>query len=137
MKIAVWLQIAVASVWLLAYLGVCIAYRLRWDARIRGAMGRRLGVDVRWRWIGDAGTRPDWEWAGDGKGPLGRTLWQMLVIATAQFATAALLGAAPALGLLWLEVSLDFHALVVLASAFLVIPIASVFFFRRGAPVPA
>jgi hypothetical protein len=48
-----------------------------------------------------------------------------------------LLGAAPALGLLWLEVSLDFHALVILATALLVIPIASVFFFRRGRPATA
>jgi hypothetical protein len=130
MKIA--LQAAVAAAGLLGYLALCVAYRGKWDATIRAALGRRLGVDVRWRWVSDSGTRPNWAWHSDAEGPLGRTLWHTTVIRTTEYATAALIGVLPALGLLWLLFQLDFHPLVVLAGAALVIPIASVFFLRRG-----
>ena len=130
MKIA--LQAAVAAAGLVAYLAVCWAYRKKWDAAIRAALSRRLGVDVRWHWVSNSGMRPSWSWHSDAEGPLGRTLRHTIVIGAAQYATAAVLGVLPALALLWLEIEAGFHPLVVVASAFLVIPIASVFFLRRG-----
>lgn len=129
-------QAAVSVIGLLAYLAVCLAYRRKWDAGIRAALSRRLGVEVAWRRVSDSGSLPRWMWYADVDGPLGRTLRNTVAISAAQYATSALLGVLPALGLLWLELELDFHPLVLLASAFLVIPIASVFFLRRG-PVAA
>jgi hypothetical protein len=129
-------QAAVAAVGLVAYLAICLAYRWKWDAALRGALGRRLGTAVEWRRVGDNGTLPRWVWHSDDEGPLGRTLRNTVAIGAAQYATMALLGVLPALGLLWAQLQLDFHPLVLLASAFLVIPIASVFFLRRG-PVVA
>jgi hypothetical protein len=130
MKVAV--QAAVAGVGLVCYLAGCLAYRWKWDAAIRAALGRRLGVPVRWRWVSDTGSRPNWAWHSDAEGPLGRTLWHTTVIRATQYATAALVGILPALGLLGLLFWLDSHPLVVLATAALVIPIASVFFLRSG-----
>ena len=130
MKIA--LQAAVAAVGLLGYLAIGWAYRSKWDAVFRTALGRRLGVPVEWRWVRDSGTLPRWAWHSDADGPLGRTLWHRTAIAVAQYATAAVLGVLPALGLLWLQLQLGLHPLIVAASAFLVIPVAALLFFRPG-----
>jgi hypothetical protein len=130
MKIA--LQAAAAAVGLVAYLAVCWAYRKKWDAAIRASLSRRLGVEVRWHWVSNSGMRPAWSWHSDADGPLGRTVWHTIVIGVTQYATAAVLGVLPALALIWVEIEAGFSALVVVASAFLVIPIASVFFLRRG-----
>src|SRR3954470_8933300 len=102
MKIA--MQAAVAAVGLVAYLAVCVAYRRMWDAAIRAALSRRLGVDVRWHWVASTGARPRWSWHSDADGPLGRTLRHTIVIGVTQYLTAAGLGVLPALALLWLEV---------------------------------
>lgn len=133
MKIA--FQAAVAAAGLIGYLALCLAYRWKWDAAIRAALSRRLGTAVQWRRVGDSGTLPRWMWHSDDEGPLGRTLRNTVAISAAQYVTAAVLGVLPALGLLWAQLALGFHPLVLLASAFLVIPIAAVFFLN--APVAA
>lgn len=131
------LQAVVAVVGLLGYLALCLAYRRRWDAAIRAALSRRIGADVQWRWVSNTGYRPRWQWHVDEDASLGRMAARTAVVSGTQYATMAILGALPAFALLGLELLLNFHALVLLATAFLVIPIASIFFWQRGRPEAA
>jgi hypothetical protein len=127
-------QIAVSLLWLLLYVIMSVRYDRRWDARMRAALGRRLGADVRWARVdasGDAfsddATGAVNAWHADGDGPLGRQLWQEAAARGAYLAVLVVLGALPPLALLGVEFLLGFHALVVLATAFAVIPVFSLF----------
>jgi hypothetical protein len=131
-------QVVVSAAWLLVYVLLSVLFARRWDARMRAALGRRLGTDVRWARVdasGDPfdseGTGPTQAWHADGSGSLGRQLGQELAARGAYLAVLVLLGAAPPLGLLGVQFLLHFHALLVLATALLVIPVFSLFWLGR------
>jgi len=141
MNVPLGIQVGVSLAWLLAYLVLSIRYDRVWDARMRAALSRRLGTDVRWGSIGDTGDPftdsggpPTPAWVADGRGTLAQQLKQTVVLRSAQIAVMVLLGCAPAMGLLGAQILLKFHGLVVGATAFAVIAIFSLYWvgtYRR------
>ena len=127
-------QLAVSLTWLVLYIVLSVRYDRRWDARLRAALGRRIGTDVRWARVDQSGdvfsddsTGGVNAWHTGGDGPLGRQLWQEAAARGAYLAVLVVLGALPPLALLGLEFLLDFHGLIVLGTAFAVIPVFSLF----------
>ncbi len=134
MTVAIGAPLAVSLTWLVLYLALSVRYDRRWDAGMRAALARRIGADVRWARVDRSGdvfsddsTGGVRAWHADGDGPLGRQLWQEAAARGAYLAVLVLLGALPPLALLGLEFLLDFHGLIVLGTAFAVIPIFSLF----------
>lgn len=136
-------QIIIAAVWLVAYTAFSVLYHRRWDARLRAALGRRLGLDVRWARpdepgaaLVDGSTPAGNVWHADTDGPLGRQLVQAATIRTAQIAVMVLGGAVPALALIGLEFLLDFHAVVLLGSLVAIVAVFSLYWvgtYQRAA----
>ncbi|GIH03699.1 hypothetical protein Rhe02_17660 [Rhizocola hellebori] len=127
-------QIIFSAVWLVAYLLMSLRYQRVWDARMRGALGRRLNTRVGWSKVDiseaaltDDSDAPVMAWHADSDGPLLRQLGQGLLVRAAYLAVIVLLGAVPPLALIGLQVLLGFHGLVVLASLVPVIAIFSLF----------
>jgi hypothetical protein len=127
-------QIAISVVWLAAYLWMSLRYQRVWDASMRAALGRRLNARVGWSKVdtSEAALTDDSDpavmaWHADTDGPLLRQLGQGLVVRAAYLAVIVLLGAVPPLALIGLQVLLDFHGLVLLASLVPVIAIFSLF----------
>ncbi|GAA0665648.1 hypothetical protein GCM10010193_16340 [Kitasatospora atroaurantiaca] len=141
MNVPLGVQVGVSLAWLLAYLVLSIRYDRVWDARMRAALSRRLGVDVQWGSIdgggdpfSDSGGPPTPAWVADGRGTLVQQLKQTVALRSAQVAVMVLLGCVPPVGLLGLQILLTFHGLVVGATAFAVIAIFSLYWvgtYRR------
>ncbi|MDI1464703.1 hypothetical protein QEZ54_27400 [Catellatospora sp. KI3] len=142
MTLSVAVQIAVAIVWLGLYLVLSVRYQRSWDARMRAALGRRLGTGVGWAQSNGSGdpftddtTAGAPVWRAEGTGSLGQQLWQHGVARAAQLAVMVGLGVLPAAALLGVEFLLHFHGLVVLGTALAVIAIFSLFWvgtYRRS-----
>jgi hypothetical protein len=131
-------QIAVSTVWFTLYVVLSVLFDRRWDARMRAALGRRLGADVQWARVDASGNLLETEGAGpthawhtEGSGSLGRQLGQEMAARGAYLVVLVVLGAAPPLGLLGVALLLNFHALLVLAIALLIIPVFSLFWLGR------
>jgi len=127
-------QIIISATWLAAYMVMSVRYQRVWDARLRAALGRRLGADVRWARVDrdEAAVTEDSDpavmaWHADTDGPLLRQLGQGLLVRGAYLAVLVLLGALPALALIGLQLLAGFHPLVLLASLVTVIAIFSLF----------
>jgi hypothetical protein len=128
------MQIVISVLWLAAYTVMSVRYQRVWDARLRAALGRRLGVNVRWAKVdGDEAALTDdsdpavMAWHTDGDGPLLRQLGQGLLVRGAYLLVIIVLGAVPPLALIGLQLLAGFHALVLLASLLPVIAIFSLF----------
>jgi hypothetical protein len=134
-------QIIISALWLAAYVAMSVRYQRVWDARLRAALGRRIGADVRWAKVDggagaltDDGGPPVTAWHTDGDGPLLRQLGQGLLVRSAYLAVLVLLGALPPLALIGLQLLAGFHPLILLASLVPVIAIFSLFWvgtYRR------
>ena len=88
---------------------------------------------MQWARVADLGDNPRDAWYAETDGPLARQAWQGLVIRAADIAALVVLGVLPPVGLLGLEFLTDFHAAVVGATAFLIIPIFGIYWSRRRA----
>jgi hypothetical protein len=125
-------HIGLTIVGLLAYLAISLLYHRRWDASIRAALGRRMGTTVRWSKVDGTtfmgeGDGPVAAWDAQSEGPLRRQVLEALAVRTTQVVVMVLLGAAPAVGLLLLQMALGFHPVLVLISALAVIAIFALY----------
>jgi len=127
-------QVIISVVWLAAYTVMSVRYQRVWDARMRAALGRRLGVGVRWAKVDrnegaitDDGDPAVMAWHTDGDGPLLRQLGQGLLVRGAYLLVIVVLGALPPLALIGLQLLAGFNPLVLLASLLPVIAIFSLF----------
>jgi hypothetical protein len=138
-------QAIISVLWLTVYTVMSVRYQRVWDARMRAALGRRLGVDVRWAKVdgNEAAFTDDSDpavmaWHTDGDGPLLRQLGQGLLVRGAYLLVIIVLGALPPLALIGLQLLAGFHPLVLLASLLAVIAIFSLFWVGtyRSATAP-
>ncbi|NUT35472.1 MAG: hypothetical protein HOV79_20660 [Hamadaea sp.] len=133
MNIPLAVQVAIAAAGLATYLALSIAYRRRWDAALRAALGRRMGLRVGWARVSDVGENPEDHWYAETDGPLARQAWQGAVVRAADLAALVVLGVLPPVALLGLAYLAGFHAAVLGGTAFLVIPVFGIFWSRRRA----
>jgi hypothetical protein len=125
----------VTTAYLAGYLVLSMTYRRRWDARLRSALGRRLGADVAWThhagWadpFSDA-TSAAYEGWGTDAGPVGR-----LVVHVAHLAVVVVLGVGPIAVYLLATFAGLLHPLVAWIALFLFLPIFGLFWAGRFRP---
>lgn len=127
-------QIGVSVVWLLGYLALSLLYHRRWDAAIREWLGRKLGATVVWSKV-DSRTLLSGEsdgpvraWDAQSEGSLIRQARNAFAVRSVQVVVMIVLGAAPAVGLLLVQMALKFNPLVLLACAPAVIAIFALYY---------
>ncbi|AEV87672.1 hypothetical protein ACWT_6660 [Actinoplanes sp. SE50] len=121
-------------VYLVGYLTLSIVYHRRWDARLRAALGRRLGAPVGWeyhdRWhdpLSDATSAGYHGWAAQGDA----SLRQRFLVNIAHLAVLVLVGVGPIAVYLLIAFAGLIHPLALWAALFLFIPIFALFWAGR------